>query len=121
MRLNDLRHYVATQLLGKGVDVITVAERLGHEATVTQRVYAGWIAEIDQAAGPLLTRARPSPRLSIGRRRLTTRVLQVIFGTDQRDKGLHQIIGRWRLAFHTEQLVDRHNGHNDSAAQPHGS
>src|SRR5438445_3131541 len=30
VRLNDLRHYVATNLLGNGVDVITVAGRLGH-------------------------------------------------------------------------------------------
>jgi integrase len=54
VRLNDLRHDVATQLLGKGVDVITVAERLGHEATVTQRVYAEWIAENDQAAAKII-------------------------------------------------------------------
>jgi integrase len=54
VRLNDLRHYVATQLLGKGVDVITVAERLGHDATVTQRVYAEWIAENDQAAAKIM-------------------------------------------------------------------
>jgi len=54
VRLNDLRHYVATQLLGNGVDVITVAERLGHEATVTHRVYAEWIAENDQAAAKIM-------------------------------------------------------------------
>jgi integrase len=54
VRLNDLRHYVATQLLGKGVDVITVAERLGHDSTVTQRVYAEWIPENDQVAAKIM-------------------------------------------------------------------
>jgi integrase len=54
VRLNDLRHYVATQLLGKGVDVITVAGRLGHDPTVTQRVYAEFIAENDRAAAMIM-------------------------------------------------------------------
>jgi integrase len=54
VRLNDLRHYVATQLLGKGVDVITVAGRLGHDPTVTQRVYAEFIAENDRAAATII-------------------------------------------------------------------
>ena len=54
MRLNDLRHYVATQLLGKGVDVITVACRLGHDPTITQRVYAEFIAENDRAAATIM-------------------------------------------------------------------
>ena len=54
VRLNDLRHYVATQLLGNGVDLITVAERLGHNSTVTQRVYEEWIAENDQAAAKIM-------------------------------------------------------------------
>jgi integrase len=54
VRLNDLRHYVATQLLGKGVDVITVAGRLGHDPTMTQRVYAEFIVENDQAAAVIM-------------------------------------------------------------------
>jgi integrase len=54
IRLNDLRHYVATQLLGKGVDVITVAGRLGHDPTVTQRLYAEFIAENDRAASTII-------------------------------------------------------------------
>jgi integrase len=54
VRLNDLRHYVATQLLGSGVDVITVAGRLGHDPTVTQRVYAEFIAENDRAAATII-------------------------------------------------------------------
>jgi integrase len=72
VRLNDLRHYVATQLLGQGVDVITVAGRLGHDPTVTQRVYAEFIAENDRAAADIMEdlldnhkpqrRRRPSTR-----------------------------------------------------------
>ena len=30
VRLHDLRHYVATRLLASGIDVRTVAGRLGH-------------------------------------------------------------------------------------------
>jgi hypothetical protein len=45
---------VATQLLGSGVDVITVAGRLGHDPTVTQRVYAEFIAENDRAAATII-------------------------------------------------------------------
>jgi hypothetical protein len=45
---------VATQLLGKGVDVITVAGRLGHDPTMTQRVYAEFIVENDQAAAVIM-------------------------------------------------------------------
>ncbi|MGH9171562.1 MAG: tyrosine-type recombinase/integrase [Acidimicrobiales bacterium] len=41
VRLHDLRHYVATQLLGQGVDVRTVAGRLGHRnPSTTLNVYA---------------------------------------------------------------------------------
>jgi integrase len=56
VRLNDLRHYVATQLLGKGVDVITVAGRLGHDPAITQRVYAEFIAENDRVAATIMER-----------------------------------------------------------------
>jgi integrase len=35
VRLHDLRHYVATTLLAAGIDVRTVAHRLGHARTST--------------------------------------------------------------------------------------
>jgi integrase len=54
VRVNDLRHYVAIQSLGKGVDVVTVAGRLGHDPTVTHRVYAEFIAENDRAAATII-------------------------------------------------------------------
>lgn len=57
--LHNLRHYSATELIAAGVDVRTVAGRLGHGGggTTTLRVYAAWLAEADQrAAAGLLTR-----------------------------------------------------------------
>ena len=65
--LHKLRHYSATELIAAGVDVRTVAGRLGHGGggTTTLRVYAAWVSESDQrAAGSLFARmpARPEER-----------------------------------------------------------
>lgn len=50
-RLKELRHYSATELLTAGVDLRTVAGRLGHgDGTTTLRHYAGWVGAADQAA-----------------------------------------------------------------------
>ncbi|MCA1704491.1 MAG: tyrosine-type recombinase/integrase, partial [Actinobacteria bacterium] len=62
---HNLRHYSATELIAAGVDIRTVAGRLGHGGggTTTLRVYAAWVAEADQrAATGLVSRlpARPS-------------------------------------------------------------
>lgn len=55
VRLHDLRHFTATQLIAAGVDVRTVAERLGHsDASLTLRVYAHVIQERDQAAAAIM-------------------------------------------------------------------
>jgi DNA-binding transcriptional regulator YhcF (GntR family) len=64
--LHNLRHYSATELIAAGVDVRTVAGRLGHSGggTTTLRVYAAWVAEADQrAAASLASRLprRPAP------------------------------------------------------------
>ncbi|MGH9099546.1 MAG: tyrosine-type recombinase/integrase [Acidimicrobiales bacterium] len=57
VRLHDLRHFTATQLIGAGVDVRTVAERLGHsDASLTLRVYAHVIRERDRAAAEVIGR-----------------------------------------------------------------
>jgi integrase len=54
-RLHDLRHYVATQLLGTGVDARTVACRLGHaNPNVTMTVYGHFLPEKDRAAADFL-------------------------------------------------------------------
>lgn len=55
VRLHDLRHAVATDLLTAGVDVRTVAGRLGHrDASTTLRVYAQWSPQRDADAASIL-------------------------------------------------------------------
>ncbi|WP_254910264.1 tyrosine-type recombinase/integrase [Micromonospora sp. NBS 11-29] len=64
--IHALRHYSATELINAGVDVRTVAGRLGHGGggTTTLRVYAAWLSESDQrAAGTLAARMPPRPLL----------------------------------------------------------
>ncbi|MFI6160756.1 GntR family transcriptional regulator [Micromonospora haikouensis] len=62
--MHALRHYSATELINAGVDVRTVAGRLGHGGggTTTLRVYAAWLSESDQrAAGTLAARMPTRP------------------------------------------------------------
>jgi integrase len=57
VRLHDLRHFTATQLIGAGVDVRTVAGRLGHsDPSLTLRVYSHAIEERDRAAAAIIGR-----------------------------------------------------------------
>jgi integrase len=52
VKLHDLRHFTATQLIGAGVDIRTVAGRLGHaDPSVTLRVYSHALEERDRAGG----------------------------------------------------------------------
>lgn len=54
-RLHDLRHFVATRLLANGVDVRTVAGRLGHKnPNVTLNVYAAFLPEADRDAADVI-------------------------------------------------------------------
>jgi hypothetical protein len=53
--LKSLRHYIATELISAGIDVRTVAGRLGHGgggATIL-RVCTAWTSEADQRAAKL--------------------------------------------------------------------
>jgi len=61
MNLHQLRHYSATELIAGGVDVRTVAGRLGHGGggTTTLRVYTAWVAEADQRASTSLAGRMP--------------------------------------------------------------
>ena len=56
--LHALRHFNATQLIGSGTDVRTVAGRLGHrDASTTLRVYSHVLPERDREAAAVLGRA----------------------------------------------------------------
>jgi integrase len=61
--LHALRHYSATELIAAGVDVRTVAGRLGHGGggATTLRVYAAWLAATDKTAAGLLASRLPKP------------------------------------------------------------
>jgi integrase len=57
VRLHDLRHFTATQLIGANVDIRTVAGRLGHsDPSLTLRVYSHVIEERDRAAAEIMGR-----------------------------------------------------------------
>jgi len=55
IRLHDLRHFAVTRMLAGGVDVRTVAGRVGHaNPAVTLSVYSHFVPENDRAAADLL-------------------------------------------------------------------
>lgn len=62
--LKNLRHYSATELITAGVDIRTVAGRLGHGGggTTTLKVYAAWVAAADQHACQVLMNRMPQQR-----------------------------------------------------------
>lgn len=59
--IHALRHYSATELLTAGVDLRTVAGRLGHGGggATTLRVYAAWVAATDRQAAEILGSRMP--------------------------------------------------------------
>jgi len=58
VRLHDLRHFVATQLFGAGVDARTIAGRLGRlghrNAATTLNVYAHFLESVDRDAADIM-------------------------------------------------------------------
>jgi integrase len=55
-RLHDLRHFMATQMLGHGVAIVTVAQRLGHaRASTTLNVYGHCIPGADRDAARFIS------------------------------------------------------------------
>ncbi|RSN31344.1 site-specific integrase [Amycolatopsis sp. WAC 04169] len=75
--LHKLRHYSATELIAAGVDVRTVAGRLGHsDGGTTLAYYAAWVREADQRASNILISRLPTPRRPLATKpdtRTTTR------------------------------------------------
>lgn len=62
VRLHDLRHFMATQLIGAGMDVRTVAGRLGHsDASMTLRVYSHVLEERDRVAATIMGQLFTTP------------------------------------------------------------
>jgi integrase len=68
--LHALRHYSATELLAGGVDLRTVAGRLGHGGggATTLKVYAAWVAGADTKAADLIASRLPRPPQAPGER-----------------------------------------------------
>lgn len=61
VRLHDLRHYVATQLLGHGVPLKAVSDRLGHrQLQTTADVYGHYVQAVDQASAEVMAKLRTS-------------------------------------------------------------
>jgi integrase len=62
--IHALRHYSATELLTAGIDLRTVAGRLGHGGggATTLRVYAAWVAASDRKAAEILGSRMPRRR-----------------------------------------------------------
>ena len=57
VRLHDLRHFQATELIAAGVDVRTVAGRLGHaDPATTLRIYAAFARPADERAARVVGR-----------------------------------------------------------------
>ncbi|MHB8190560.1 MAG: site-specific integrase [Ferrimicrobium sp.] len=55
VRLHDLRYFAATQLIGAGVDLRTVAGRLGYaDPSITLRIYSHLIEDRDRAAAAIM-------------------------------------------------------------------
>ncbi len=63
-RLHALRHYSATELLAAGVDLRTVAGRLGHGSggATTLKTYAAWVEQADQLAADKIAAIAPRPQ-----------------------------------------------------------
>ena len=64
LKLRSTRlHYSATELIAAGVDVRTVAGRLGHGSggATTLKVYAAWVDEADRRAAKTMATVMPKP------------------------------------------------------------
>lgn len=58
-----MRHYSATELVAAGIDLRTVAGRLGHGSggATTLKVYSAWVDEADKRAAATIASIMPRP------------------------------------------------------------
>jgi integrase len=111
--LHKLRHYSATELVAAGVDVRTVAGRLGHSGggTTTLRTYAAWVSEADQrAASGIATRMpnRPVPEGAIERAKHDPQSPYEKIAAELRRSVLSGILAYGDLAPTEKQLAAKH-------------
>ncbi len=112
--LHRLRHYSATELITAGVDIRTVAGRLGHAGggTTTLKVYAAWVSAADQrAALALLDRmpARPTPHNRTDRAKHTPQSPYELIATTIRTAILHGDINAGEQLPPMTELATQHN------------
>src|SRR5580704_13122589 len=63
VRFHDLRHFAATVLASSGVDIRTIAGRLGHaHPAITLRTYAHFMEAADRDAAAVMGRLALAPR-----------------------------------------------------------
>lgn len=111
--LHKLRHYSATELVAAGVDVRTVAGRLGHSGggTTTLRTYAAWVSEADQrAASGIATRmpSRPAPLGAVERAKCDPQSPYEKIAAELRLRILSGVLADGDLAPTEKQLAAEH-------------
>lgn len=107
-RLHSLRHYSATELIAAGVDIRTVAGRLGHGSggATTLKIYAAWVDEAGQRAAG--TMAGIMPRLAAPQPRAPRGPYEVI-AASLREQLQNGRLGPGDLVPTTHELAVAHN------------
>ncbi|HSL09033.1 MAG TPA: tyrosine-type recombinase/integrase [Pseudonocardiaceae bacterium] len=111
---HKLRHYSATELIAAGVDVRTVAGRLGHAGggTTTLRSYAAWVSEADQRAAKNIggrMPERPAPLHPDERAKTDPQSPYERIAGELRRDILAGVLGDGEHVLSTKQIADEHN------------
>ncbi|MGH4011957.1 MAG: tyrosine-type recombinase/integrase [Pseudonocardiaceae bacterium] len=111
---HKLRHYSATELIAAGVDVRTVAGRLGHAGggTTTLRAYTAWVSEADQRAAKNIggrMPERPTPLHPAERAKTDPQSPYERIAGELRRDILAGVLVDGEHALSTKQIADEHN------------